>query len=170
MSRRRNKGQNKPPTKPSVPVQRQQGQAGPQEGQPTLQEGQATLQEGHLQVTEEFSGPLPPADELEKYEHVSPGASERIIAMAETESSRRHELKKTIVDNEHKEARMGQICGGNSCRRSHCFRGNHRHTIDRKRDRWTNRGWACFCVHSGQKRQLITLGGGFHISRRLSLK
>lgn len=86
-----NKSQNKPPTKPSAPAQRQQGQAGPQ-------------------VKAEFSNPLPPADELEKYERVSPGAAERIIAMAETQNSHRHELEKSLVDNEHKQASRGQNC------------------------------------------------------------
>ena len=115
MNRRRNKDQNKPSTKPSAPAQRQQGQANPQEGQTTPQEGQATpqegqatLQEGHLQVTEEFSGPLPPPDALEKYERVSAGAAERIIAMAETQNSHRHELERTFVDNEYKQENKGQ--------------------------------------------------------------
>ena len=85
------KSQNKPPTKPSAPAQRQQAQAGPQ-------------------VKAEFSGPLPPADELEKYERVSPGAAKRIFAMAETEISYRHELEKSLVDNEYKQASKGQIC------------------------------------------------------------
>ena len=82
-----NKSQNKPPTEPSAPAQRQQGQAGPQ-------------------VKAEFNGPLPPPDALEKYERVSPGAAERIIAMAERESSHRH----ASVDNEYKEASKGQNC------------------------------------------------------------
>ena len=86
-----NKSQNKPSTKPSAPAQRQQGQAGPQ-------------------VKAEFSGPLPPPDELEKYERVSPGAAERIIAMAETQSSHRHELEKSLVNSEYKQASKGQIC------------------------------------------------------------
>ena len=86
-----NESQNKPSTKPSAPAQRQQGQAGPQ-------------------VKAEFSGPLPPPDALEKYERVSPGAAERIIAMAETQSSHRHELEKSLVDSEYKQASKGQIC------------------------------------------------------------
>lgn len=111
MSKQRNKGQNKPPTKPSAsaPAHWQQAQAGPQKGQTTLREDQAILQKDQttLQVSRtEFSGPLPPADELEKYERVSPGAAERIIAMAERESSHRH----TSVDNEYKEASKGQNC------------------------------------------------------------
>ena len=86
-----NKSQDKPSTKPSAPAQRQQGQTGPQ-------------------VKAEFSGPLPPPDELEKYERVSPGAAKRIFAMAETESSHRRELEKSLVDNEYKEASKGQNC------------------------------------------------------------
>lgn len=106
MNRRRNKGQNKLPTKPSAPAQRQQGQTTLQKGQATLQEGQATLQVR----TEEFSGPLPPPDEMEKYERISPGAAERIITITETEISHRQELEKTSVDNEYKEASKGQNC------------------------------------------------------------
>ncbi|GEM_PF-1022421 len=36
------------------------------------------------------SGPLPPASELEEYERICPGASERIIRMAEAEQEFRH--------------------------------------------------------------------------------
>lgn len=86
-----NKSQNEPSTKPSAPAQRQQGQTGPQ-------------------VKAEFSGPLPPPDALEKYEQVSPGAAERIIAMAEAEISHRHELEKSLVNNESKQTSNGQIC------------------------------------------------------------
>ena len=85
------KTQNKPTTKPSVSAQRQQAQAGPQ-------------------VKAEFSGPLPPADALEKYERVSPGAAERIFAMAETQGHHRRELEKFLVDNECKQASKGQNC------------------------------------------------------------
>ena len=84
-----NKSQNKPSTKPSAPAQRQQAQTGPQ-------------------VRTEFSGPLPPPDALEKYERVSPGAAERIIAMVERESSHRHELGKFLVNNGYKQASKGQ--------------------------------------------------------------
>lgn len=80
-----------------APAQQQQGQASPQEGQTTLQVSRT-----------EFSGPLPPADELEKYERIFPGAAERITAMAEAESSHRHELEKFLVDNERKQADKGQ--------------------------------------------------------------
>lgn len=87
-----NKSQNKPSIKPSVPAQQQQAQTGPQ-------------------VRTGFSGPLPPPDALEKYERVSPGAAERIIAMVERESSHRH----ASVDNECKEASKGQNCAAILC-------------------------------------------------------
>ena len=86
-----NKSQDEPSTKPSAPAQRQQAQAGPQ-------------------VKAGVSGPLPPPDELEKYERVSPGAAKRIFAMAERESSHRRELEKSLVDNEYKQASKGQNC------------------------------------------------------------
>lgn len=109
-NKQQNKGQNEPSTKSPALAQRQQGQASPQEGQPPLQEGQTPLQ-----VTEfsaEFSGPLPPPGALEKYEQVSPGAAERIIAMAEAEISHRHELEKSLVDNEYKQESKGQNYAG----------------------------------------------------------
>lgn len=78
-----NKSQNKPSTKPSVPAQRQQAQAG-------------------SQVKVEFGGPFPPPDALEKYERVSPGAAKRIIAMVEKQISHRRELEKTFVEQASK--------------------------------------------------------------------
>ena len=127
-SKRQNKGQNKPSTKPSAPAQRQQGQAGPQEGQITVQEGQITVQEGQITLQEDqatlqesqapllrmekFKGPLPPPDELEKYERVAPGAAKRIIAMAEKQSNHRYELERTSVDKEYKQAGKGQNYAG----------------------------------------------------------
>ncbi|WP_081195373.1 DUF2335 domain-containing protein [Halomonas sp. BC1] len=38
-----------------------------------------------------YSGPLPPSAEMEKYERISPGAADRILAMAEKEQAHRHE-------------------------------------------------------------------------------
>ena len=64
-----------------------------------------------LQVAtrEEFSGPIPPPSILEGYNQIIPGAAERIIAMAEQETSHRQDMEQTIVINEYREARRGQI-------------------------------------------------------------
>lgn len=49
-------------------------------------------------VREEMSGPLPPPALLDGYERILPGAAERIMAMAERESNKRHELDTKAVD------------------------------------------------------------------------
>ncbi|MCF8092861.1 MAG: DUF2335 domain-containing protein [Desulfotignum sp.] len=71
-----------------------------------------------MAVGQQFSGPIPPPDILEKYENILPGAMDRIIAMAENESKHRHEMKKTVVaaeikamESEAKDTRRGQYCG-----------------------------------------------------------
>lgn len=79
-----------------------------QKGAPAGQQQQSNQQV--VQVTEQFSGPLPHPDVLERYNQVAPHAADRIIAMAEQETSHRHNIEQAIVDNEFKEARMGQIC------------------------------------------------------------
>lgn len=57
-----------------------------------------------VEITESkhFSGPLPPPEELAKYDRVVPGAAERIISMAESEMRHRHK-------NEDKLSR-GVVC------------------------------------------------------------
>ena len=44
-------------------------------------------------ATQKYSGPLPPADELKKYNEVSPQAAERIIAMAERQAAHRQKME-----------------------------------------------------------------------------
>jgi len=44
-------------------------------------------------------GPLPPANELEKYERICPGAVERYFKMWETESEHRRQLERTQAEN-----------------------------------------------------------------------
>lgn len=63
-----------------------------------------------VHVTEQFSGPLPPPDVLDRYNQVTPDAANRIIAMAEQETGHRRDMERLIISNEYKEARMGQIC------------------------------------------------------------
>ena len=63
-------------------------------------------------------GPLPPPDILAQYERVHPGLSERIVAMAETQSRHRQELEglsaRTVSDDVtafRAERKRGQIIG-----------------------------------------------------------
>ncbi len=51
-----------------------------------------------LIVSEHFSGPLPHPKHLVGYEQISPGAADRIIAMAERQQTHHIEMDKKIVD------------------------------------------------------------------------
>lgn len=48
-----------------------------------------------------YSGPIPSANELKKYEDVLPGAAERIIAMAENQSRHRQKNGNENVRSKH---------------------------------------------------------------------
>ena len=58
-----------------------------------------------------YSGPLPPAEEIEAYERVCPGAADRIIAMTEKSLDHRISNEKIIVNEETKQSSRGQILG-----------------------------------------------------------
>lgn len=58
-----------------------------------------------------YSGPLPPAEEIEAYERVCPGAADRIIAMTEKSLDHRIANEKIIVSEETKQSTRGQILG-----------------------------------------------------------
>ena len=60
---------------------------------------------------QEFSGPLPPPNTLGHYEQIHPGAADRIIAMAESQSVHRQELEKFVVTGNIKQALRGQVFG-----------------------------------------------------------
>lgn len=70
---------------------------------------------GALYAVEEsssFRGPLPPPEMLKGYERILPGASERILSMAEKQQEHRMHIEKTIVDRQTKQSGNGQIWGG----------------------------------------------------------
>lgn len=58
-----------------------------------------------------FSGPLPPPVVLEQYNQVVPGAAERILAMAESQSKHRREIEALVIGSDIKNSRMGLVCG-----------------------------------------------------------
>lgn len=78
---------------------------------PAIKQQQSSSNDHLLQVSETralFSGPLPPPEVLSKYNEVHPDAAERIIAMAENESKHRRNIEQMVVQNEYREARIGQ--------------------------------------------------------------
>ena len=48
----------------------------------------------------EFSGPLPPPEELEKYQGIYSEAAKQIFLMAAEEQTNRHQLQKSVVQND----------------------------------------------------------------------
>lgn len=58
-----------------------------------------------------FAGPIPPAEELAKYEKILPGSADRILKMAEKQSTHRRELENKILESNIKTAATGQVFG-----------------------------------------------------------
>ncbi len=51
----------------------------------------------HAQTLEGRSGPIPPPDDLERYNSIIPNGADRIMALAETQTAHRHQLEQEIV-------------------------------------------------------------------------
>lgn len=60
----------------------------------------------------EVSGPIPPPEDLDKYEKVLPGAAERIMAMAEEQGRHRRRLENKVIGMESRNSLLGIIIGG----------------------------------------------------------
>lgn len=65
----------------------------------------------HNETRALYTGPIPSASELEKYNQVLPGLAERIMKMAEIQSAHRQELEKKVIDSNIKGSKKGQIFG-----------------------------------------------------------
>ncbi len=58
-----------------------------------------------------YSGPIPPASELQAYADINPELVDRIVTMAEKEQASRHEILKRAQDSGIVERRIGQFLG-----------------------------------------------------------
>lgn len=56
-----------------------------------------------------FEGPLPPPKLLEGYERICPGAADRIIKMAENQSSHRMSIEKIMVKSGSRDSLLGVV-------------------------------------------------------------
>lgn len=54
-----------------------------------------------------YRGPLPPAAQLKGYEDVLPGAADRIITMAETQSTHRQQIEKAVIAARTRDSLLG---------------------------------------------------------------
>jgi len=60
-------------------------------------------------LSQTYSGPLPPSDEMVQYEKTLPGSADRIIAMAENQNEHRREMEKIDLPVQHKQFKRGQV-------------------------------------------------------------
>ena len=60
-------------------------------------------------LSQSYSGPLPPADEMAQYEETLPGSANRIIAMTENQNKHRIEMEKIDLPIQHEQFKRGQI-------------------------------------------------------------
>src|SRR4051812_5976851 len=66
------------------------------EARPERQNAVPHERNGLVQV-QHYSGPLPPAAEFEKYEHVLKGSADRILKLAENQNKHRRFIEKVVV-------------------------------------------------------------------------
>ena len=64
-----------------------------------------------IQMSGQYSGPLPIPSHLEQYEQILPGAADRIIRMAEKQSEHRQELEKRVIKSDTRNSLAGLIFG-----------------------------------------------------------
>lgn len=62
-------------------------------------------------VSESHEGPLPSPRILQGYEHVLPGAAERLLVMAEKEQDHAHKLNVAMVQGMTNQSKLGQKMG-----------------------------------------------------------
>ena len=69
-----------------------------------------------VQVSASWSGPIPPPGDIERYEAVLPGATDRILTMAEKAQSHRHdrammslETEKMVASEDSKRSYLGVV-------------------------------------------------------------
>ena len=68
---------------------------------------------GAMQVTQSvsFAGPIPPPDLLKAYNEIVPDGANRILMMAEQQSSHRIKLESTVITGDNKRANWGLATG-----------------------------------------------------------
>jgi uncharacterized membrane protein len=64
----------------------------------------------HASLISQFSGPLPPPEELAKYDRILPGSADRIIRMAEQQSMHRQNLESVVLGANASSQKWGLIC------------------------------------------------------------
>ncbi|MBZ5704213.1 MAG: DUF2335 domain-containing protein [Acidobacteriia bacterium] len=70
----------------------------------------AAIREAAIEISRYHSGPLPPPEDLAKYEQILAGAADRIIRMAEQQSTHRQHLEKVAIESNASTQKWGLVC------------------------------------------------------------
>ena len=71
----------------------------PQQGEVTSPAPRPGLTVEHIQqIVEQRAGPIPPPDDLARYDEIIPSGADRIMAMAEQEAAHRLQLENKVVE------------------------------------------------------------------------
>lgn len=70
----------------------------------------AALVTHHSATLEQYSGPIPPAEDLAKYGEIVSDAPERILRMAEKQAEHRQWLEKRVITSDSRRANAGVAC------------------------------------------------------------
>jgi uncharacterized membrane protein len=62
-----------------------------------------------ITTAEMYVGPIPPASEMQKYEEICPGLSNRIMAMAESQSSHRQQIELIVIKTSSRNSTLGVV-------------------------------------------------------------
>jgi len=60
-------------------------------------------------IRQEYSGPLPPPNALERYSQIIPNGAERLMVMAEEQSKHRRELETKALNTDSRNSLLGVI-------------------------------------------------------------
>ena len=60
-------------------------------------------------IRQEFSGPLPPPEILAKYNEAVPDGAERLLVMAEKQSSHRRQLEAKVISTDSRNSLLGVV-------------------------------------------------------------
>ena len=63
------------------------------------------------QITESFSGPLPPPQVLQQYNEIVPGLAGRIVAHAERQTEHRIQMEAKVIHSDISKSWAGLVCG-----------------------------------------------------------
>jgi uncharacterized membrane protein len=65
----------------------------------------------NIQQNVVIPGPLPNPETLQKYNHILPGAADRILKMAENQQAHRHRIETIVINSRERKGLLGQVFG-----------------------------------------------------------